>query len=54
MGRPSPLLKRPGKAGVLAGADGVGSPRPPWEIKASAPATVSPLASQYAAMPGAP
>lgn len=51
MGRPSPLVKVPGK---LAGAQGVGSPRPPWEIKASTPATASPLARKYAATPGTP
>ena len=52
MGKPSPLLKRPGKAEVLAGTEAVGSPRAPWEIKASTPAVVSPLARKYAATPG--
>lgn len=52
MGKPSPLLQRPGKAEVLAGAPALGSPRPPWEIKASTAATASPLARKYAPTPG--
>ena len=53
IGKLSALLKRPGKAEVLAGTEDVHSPRAPWEIKASttANATAS-LARTYAPTPG--